>query len=285
LRAHPVLSPKLKEALGSLGEWYTIKDVINLSNSGVAKELKKYLEAIQDPKKYNDYFINQIKENRKRGVINVSWKVWQWKFGVPLLDDQNLADWANALDETWTTSDGLSSLENISRQLARVMWLQVTPEELKRSIAGWAIRERNWSEMVWNYNVNWKQVELGDAKKLTTWRYVTFNVKKTYTVITSDWKEIKVTEDVAVDLKADCANLNIDRDSAMYTIKWLGFDESRSRIETWAWTLPLLGVSVLGFIWGWSSGSDGPLGGGTGSTTWWGGASSGLGEWGWILIP
>lgn len=76
-------------------------------------------------------------------------------------------------------------------------------------------------------------------------------------------------------------------DRVLMVKSWWGFNENMSRIETWAWTLPLFGVSALWaatwFKWG-SSGGGGWKGGWSVSSTPWEGVLWGTNT-GWIGWP
>jgi hypothetical protein len=59
---------------------------------------------------------------------------------------------------------------------------------------------------------------------------------------------VKYIVECPVDLKTDCANLNLDKDVARITKPRTGFNENLSRVQTGSWTLPLFGVSALGIL-------------------------------------
>ena len=256
LNAHPVISSGLETKLRNI-DFDNADLIIGASKDS---EVIKYINAIQNETDYKKYFENELNKE----TVPYATDVKKGRFGVPLSKYESLSDWADALSQTGTT--WISTLANISLQLSKQTGLQVTPEELKSYIASWDIEEREDWEIVTNFANNWNSI-IGKAGNLTTKEYVTFDVSKEYEVFTEDGTKLMITEKVPIDLKTDCANLNLDTDSATYSITeitkdWIEtnitIDEALSRVETGGFTVPLLGVSALGAIiknniWSWKS--------------------------------
>ena len=245
LKAHPAVSYKLERKLRSI-DFTNPKSIINASRNA---ELRKYIKAIQNPKRYDKYFIKELSKLKAPRAKDVK----RWRFGVPLSKYHgNLSRWAEALYKTWTT--WISTLANISKALAKKTGLQVTPRELKYYLANWAIKHRNSNDIITNFADSWNSKTV-EAKTLTTKEYVEFTVSKTYEVATKNGSKLIITERVPLSIKTDCANLNLDVANAKYSVveqgvNWnqeeISLDEALSRVETGKFVVPLFGTSLLG---------------------------------------